>query len=450
MLCCLLFFTLAQGAEMDPKTLLPGWDLLEVNQKKVLSAQIEKLDLKELERQRALIGQETNTSKEVSTFGNYQLSGDLGDQETGKKLIAEGKVGCLIVAGGQGSRLKFTKPKGFYPVTLIKAKPLFQLFAEKILAAGKRAGRPLYVAIMTSTENHEETVLSFKEHDYFGLSRGQIFFFSQKDLPLLNPEGDLFLESPGHLAMGPDGNASSLREFVASGIWNLWNKEGISYLNYLHIDNPLADPFDAELTGFHSRFLESDMIVKCIQRENSEEKIGVMFQIDGKAGVIEYSELSKEERSLKNACANIGLYSFSMDFIHAVATRHYNELPFHKAWKAATYLTPDGISKKSEKPIAWKFEKFIFDVMPFAQNVKALLYSRKDCFAPLKNAEGDDSLTSVQEALQAKDRDVFERITGTPADSMTFELDPAFYYPTKELLEKWKGRALPATLYIDP
>ena len=153
---------------------------------------------------------------------------------------------------------------------------------------------------------------------------------------MLNSDGDLFLESKDQFAMGPDGNASSLKHFVESGIWDIWNKAGIRYLNYMHVDNSLADPFDSELTGFHEKNLSSDVIVKCIQRQNPQEKLGVMFEQKGKVVVVEYSEISKEDRearkengSLKNACGNIGLYSLRMDFVFDVATKYYHHLPFH-------------------------------------------------------------------------------------------------------------------------
>lgn len=447
----------AQGAEMNPKTLLPKWDFLKPEQQELLWSQLEEIDLQELERQRAIILQEETSLDALSVFEQYQENGNPEDLENGKKIVHDGKVGCLIVAGGQGSRLSYTKPKGLYPVTVVQNKCLFQLFAEKILAAGAQVGRPLYVAIMTSPENHEETTLCFRENSYFGLSQDQLFFFSQTDLPLLDKKGNLFLESEDRISRGPDGNASSLKQFVSSGIWDIWHKKGISYLNYMHIDNPLADPFDAELSGFHSRNPSSDVIVKCVSRQNPQEKLGVLFEQKGKVVVVEYSEIStdaREERkkdgSLKNNCANIGLYSFRMDFIQEVATAHYDKLPFHKAWKSVKYLLEDGTSRKSEQPIAWKFEKFIFDVLPFALNVKALLYPREECFAPLKNAEGDDSLFFVQAALQKRDRAIFEKISGTQPPKTRFELNPAFYYPTPELLKKWQGQSLPETPYVLP
>ena len=430
---------------------------LDMKSQEVLS-QMSKVSPQDLAAQRAAIFAEEVSFGELSTFNEFEKSGSLENKEKGAQLLAEGKVGCLIVAGGQGSRLNYVKPKGLYPVSLIKQKSLFQLFAERILAAGRLAGSPLWVAVMTSPGNHEETVQSFEENGLFGLSKEQLFFFCQEELPLLDPQGNLFLETPEKLATGPDGNASSLKHFVSSGIWDTWHKAGIAYLNYMHIDNALVDPFDAELTGYHAKNQASDLIVKCIERTNPLEKLGVLFKENEKVVVVEYSEISSSERdarkedgSLKNACANIGLYSFTMDFVREVGLSYYDKLPFHKAWKAVKYLTPEGMTQMASKPMAWKFEKFIFDVFFYAKGIKALLCPREECFAPLKNAEGDDSLLVVQHALQKRDKQVFEKVSGVfLGQTHPFELDPAFYYPSQELLDKWKQKSLPDSSYIDP
>jgi hypothetical protein len=49
-----------------------------------------------------------------------------------------------------------------------------------------------------------------------------------------------------------------------------------------------------------------------------------------------------------------------------------------------------------------------------------------------------------------KDCEVFEKISGRKASRQPFELDPLFYYPTPELLMKWKNRDLPDTPYVLP
>ena len=59
----------------------------------------------------------------------------------GRELLRAGKVGAFIVAGGQGTRLGYEGPKGEYPVTPIRNKPLFQVFAEQLLAHSRRSGK---------------------------------------------------------------------------------------------------------------------------------------------------------------------------------------------------------------------------------------------------------------------------------------------------------------------
>ncbi|MCX6951476.1 MAG: UTP--glucose-1-phosphate uridylyltransferase, partial [Verrucomicrobia bacterium] len=69
---------------------------------------------------------------------------------TGEAALRAGRVAAFTVAGGQGTRLGYDGPKGTFPVTPLKKKPLFQVFAEKIQAAGVRYGKPLHWFIMTS------------------------------------------------------------------------------------------------------------------------------------------------------------------------------------------------------------------------------------------------------------------------------------------------------------
>jgi UDP-N-acetylglucosamine/UDP-N-acetylgalactosamine diphosphorylase len=133
-----------------------------------------------------------------------------------------------------------------------------------------------------------------------------------------------------------------------------------------------------------------------------------------------------------------------MDFIRQGAYENYLNMPLHKAYKAVNYLDDKGISRMSEKPQAWKFERFIFDILPFANTVKVLVYPREICFAPLKNAQGPDSIETVQAALQHLDKITFEKITGHAAPPYPFELSQDFHYHTAELIHKWQGRLAPA------
>lgn len=262
-------------------------------------------------------------------------------------------------------------------------------------------------------------------------------------MPFLNEEGNLFLDEIDQIAQGPDGNGSSLFHFVHSGIWNGWQSQGVRYLNYILIDNPLADPFDAALIGFHAS-QGNAITTKCCLRADAYEKVGVLATIGGRVHVVEYTEMPESERCatnsdgrLKYPCANLSLFCFTMEQVKYLA---HNEMPLHLAYKSFG---------KTKEQKAWKFEKFIFDLLPMCDNVKALLYPRERCFAPLKNAEGPDSLAAVQKALQHSDRLVFETITGIKPPETQFELSQDFYYPTQDLLKKWKGRPLPSKSYVE-
>jgi len=432
--------------------ILTYWESLSNPEKQSLVRQIEMIDENLLEKLRGVIGKEISGQKTIKPLKQYLVSGSKENRAIGHELIAKGKVGCLIMAGGMGTRLKFDGPKGMYPLSQFKKKTPFQLFAERIKAAEKLYGCELPVTVMTSSLNDQVTREFFQQHERFGLSEEQLDFFMQGNLPFLSQQGDLFLDAPGHIAEGPNGNGELLHFFFRSGIWQKWKDQGVDYVNIVLIDNPLADPFDAELIG--TQFVEGcDLLVKGTEREDPKERVGVLVRIGDQVHVVEYSEMKPEDMEavapsgeLAYPCANLSLFSVTMDFIERAQE---SDLPIHRAFKALPFLDSTGALVHPERPNAWKFEKFIFDVFPYG-NVAVILYPREDCFAPLKNKEGKDSPEAVLQAIQNFDRRVFEKISGLPPSNRPFELDPEFYYPTPDLIETWKGRELPNLNYINP
>ena len=335
-----------------------------------------------------------------------------------------------------------------YPITVIEHKSLFQLVAEKVVAASKQAGRALPLTIMTSPQNDAITRRFFADHGRFGLDADQLSFFCQGQLPFLNKEGNLFLESPTTVAQGPNGNGFCFKHFAETGLLSDWISKGIAYLNVVLVDNPLADPFDAELIGFHHQN-KVDVTIKCTEKKDPDEKVGVIVKQNGHTRVCEYSEMPESERKarqtdgmLKHRCANLSLFCFSLSFVEKVSRLDDDNVPLHKAWKAAKNIAhPEGFK-------AWKFEAFIFDLLTQTDKIQALLYPREECFAPLKNGEGRDSPETVQSALQEHDRRVFAALTGVEPPMKPFELSPEFYYPTPAFQAKWRGKSLPNHSYI--
>lgn len=425
--------------------LLSEWSHLSDAQKTALSTQIHALDIGQFHKQQKLILGGKKIFSTFDVFTDFEISGKQEDLERGLECMKAGKVGCLLVAGGEASRLKIEGAKGMVPISVVKNKTLFQLFAEKVAAASRQVEQLLPLAIMTSPSNDEEIQLFFKKNQYFGLNSKQISFFSQKTLPFLNKSGNLFLEQPDLIAAAPDGNGSALLNLLESETWESWKQRGIEFVTFILVDNPLADPFDGNLIGFHARH-QNAITIKCTQRENPEEKVGIVVKRQEKVEVVEYTEIAERERqaknlegALKHSLANLSLFCFSTAFLEDLYSKGtFAQLPLHCMWKP--------VKGKTE---AWKFEKFIFDLLPFAQRVQALVYPRAQVFAPLKNATPPYDRAHVQKALQERDRLTYFQISGRVPPERPFELAQDFYYPTDKMRAKWKDQSLPDADYIE-
>lgn len=354
----------------------------------------------------------------IEPLTSYHSSGDPREIERGQKLLSQGKVGVIVLAGGQGTRLGWSGPKGTFPFTSMRHKSLFQLLLERQRAASLLYKQPLKVAFMVSPDNESESRSQLPGFD----------LFVQKTAPFLDDKG-VPVEK-----MGPCGNGEVLQNFYQSGLWQKWKNEGVETIQIVPIDNPLADPFDPNLCGFHS-LSGADATLKGILRERSDEKVGVVGVKEGKLRVVEYFELPEEERLafqgdlLKWRVAHTTLFCFSMNFVEKVKDVL---LPWHFAEKNGLY----------------KCERFIFDLLDLAEAPRAIVYPREETYAPIKNAVGENSPETARKALLAFDKRQFKRVSESEPPAL-FELDPAFYYPIPELIAKWRGRTSDAP-YIEP
>ncbi len=325
-------------------------------------------------------------------------------QEAGKIALREGKVGSVILAGGQASRLGITTPKGMISVSPILHKSLFQIFAEKIIACNAQVERALSVACMTAAQNHDATNAFFQSHNFFGLPKDSLSFFMQSTLPFLDDAGKYIIGPDGIPLQGPDGNGSLFWNMESCGLLQAWEKQGIEHIVVICVDNPLADPFDAELIGSHI-LANRDITVKAIERiamkrmamkkTDPAEHLGIIVEQGKHLKVCEYFEVSEEIQNARDSTgallfpfANISNFCFSLAFIRKFVTSKHT-LPLHKAHKKPA----------PELPPAWKFEYFIFDILEESENAGVVVYDRSTCFAPLKNNDGPYSLKMVQEAL---------------------------------------------------
>lgn len=315
----------------------------------------------------------------------------------GRELLRQGKVGAFLVAGGQGTRLGYDGPKGEYPVTPIQNKPLFQVFAEQLLAHSRDSGKPIAWYLMTSDINDAATRAFFEKQSYFGYDPANIFFFPQGMMPAFSMTGEMLLAEKDSLALSPDGHGGSLRALDKSGALADMKKRGIEHLSYFQVDNPLVHCIDPLFLGLHD-LTRSEMSSKTIPKANALEKVGNFVYADGAVQVIEYSDLPESlalqtnaDGSLRFNAGSIAIHALRVSFIERLNHGGRLSLPWHRAEKKVPYIDDTGSLIKPDKPNAVKLEQFVFDAIPLAKNAIVYTTDRAEEFSPVKNAEGVDS-----------------------------------------------------------
>ncbi|MCR9233268.1 MAG: UDPGP type 1 family protein [bacterium] len=325
--------------------------------------------------------------------------------EAGKQCLSEGKVGAILVAGGQGSRLGFPHPKGMYPVGPVRQTSLFQILVEQLRARAEQAGQPISYFIMTSDATHDDTVAYFQQNQNFGLVDENLYFFKQGTMPAVDAEtGKILLESKHHIAVSPDGHGGMLAALKNSGMFDVMREQGIDTLYYHQVDNPTAIVCDPAFLGYHLQ-RNAEVSVKVVSKRSADEKMGVVCDVDQKTQIIEYSDLpshiaerTDEAGQLMHWAGSTAIHVFNRDFLEQIADND-DQFPFHRANKKVPHLDASGSQITPEEPNAIKFERFIFDVLPVADTVLVYEIDREREFNPLKNAEGQDSPTTVHAAL---------------------------------------------------
>ena len=114
-------------------------------------------------------------------------------EEKGINAIKDNKFAVVTMAGGQGTRLGHSGPKGTFDMGLPSHKSLFELLCDTLKRANDEYGVIIPWYIMTSMENNPATIDFFKKNKYFGYPKEKIQFFIQGELPMLDEEGKIFI-----------------------------------------------------------------------------------------------------------------------------------------------------------------------------------------------------------------------------------------------------------------
>jgi len=393
----------------NQENLLRFWDQLESDQQKRLMEQVAAVDLSQISKLIKNDGKEIDWA-ELADLAESPVAIALNEThetvsreeaiERGEQMLRDGNVAMILVAGGQGTRLGFDKPKGMYPVGPISNRTLFQILIEKVMGIGEYYGKPIPLFIMTSPATHEDTVKYLDENKNFGLPNSHCQIFCQGSMPAVDSEsGDILMSSKSELFSSPDGHGGMLAALVKNGCLERLNSLGIESIYYGQIDNPLQQVCDPYSIGFH-KLLESEMTTQVVRKNAPLQKVGNFVSVDGRAQIIEYSDLpakNAEQRTengdLKFWAGSIAVHVFETKFLRRVADQA-DALPFHRAHKTVPFVDSEGQLINPESANAIKFERFIFDLLPLARNALAIEIDPEDGFAAVKNAESAETETA--------------------------------------------------------
>ena len=378
--------------------LLIFYDKLDENKQNELLKQIDEIDFDLINniysRTRDIAKQDNFKVEPINFIDKYKLKDKYKYYEDiGKKAIKEGKLACVTMAGGQGTRLGHTGPKGTFDIGLESHKSLFELLCDYLKDESSKYNVQIPWFIMTIKQNNQDTIDFFKKNKYFGYEKN-IYFFIQGELPMVDTEGKILIDENGLVKEAADGHGGVYESLLKSGMTEKMKELGVEWVFIGGIDNCLVKMVDPVLMGIA---IDKGVTAagKSVVKANPHEKVGAFCKKNGRPAVIEYSEITDEMAEARDDNGEL-LYGEShilcnLFNISAIERMGKTPLPYHSAYKKATYIDKDGNKVVPDSPNAYKFEAFLFDAFGEVDDMAILRVKREEEFAPVKNATGVDS-----------------------------------------------------------
>ena len=357
-----------------------------------------------------------NTKKEIEIKENkieaipYLDKAKLTDEQKskfnklGEEILKKGQYAVVTMAGGQGTRLGHTGPKGTFKLDVYgKGKYLFEILIENRKEANNKYGVTIPWYIMTSKENNAQTTEFLEKNNYFGYNKNYVTIFTQSELPLVDTEGKFLISKELKIKEASDGNGGTYSSLRASGALADMKERGIKWVFIGSVDNALLKMADETLLGM-AIYKNVQIASKSVVKANPHERVGVFCKMNGHPKVIEYTELPEkmaeeidDNGELKYGESHIMCNLYSIEAIEKISQE---PLMYHSAFKKNSYIDENEKEIIPEGPNSYKFESFIFDAFEFFDDIAILRGKREDDFAPVKNREGVDSPKTAKELYE--------------------------------------------------
>lgn len=390
-------------AKIGQSQLLQYYDELDETERVQLLSDIEKTNFKVVEN----IGKNEGEFKgEISPINAISLDEIKANskkyEEVGIRALKEKKVGAVLLAGGQGTRLGFDKPKGMFNIGVTRELSIFEQQMNNIKEVTNKTKVYFPIFVMTSVKNDEDTRKFFAEKNYFGYPKNRVFFFVQKTEPACDFNGKVYLEEKNRVSLSPNGNGGWYSSLMESECAKVVVGEGIEWLNIYAVDNVLQRICDPQFIG--ATLLSGVMCgAKVVKKACASEKVGVLCKQDGKPSIVEYYEMPDELKELKDDKGEL-VYRFGVILNYLFNVKKLNEivnskLPYHLAKKAVPHIE-NGVKVKPDAPCGYKFETLVVDMVKLMDTCLAYEVDRSKEFAPVKNKEGVDSVDTARALLK--------------------------------------------------
>lgn len=322
----------------------------------------------------------------------------------GEEVVKNNQYAVVTMAGGQGTRLGHTGPKGTFKLDVYgKGKYLFEILADNLQEANKKYGVVINWYIMTSKENNADTVEFLEKNNYFGYDKNKVTIFKQSELPLVDTEGKFLINKEYKIKEASDGNGGTYSSLRASGCLADMKEKGIKWVFIGSVDNALLKMIDVTLLGMAVK-KGVQIASKSVAKANPQERVGVFCKMNNHPKVIEYTELPEKmaeevdsDGELKFGESHIMCNLYTIDAIEKISKE---PLIYHTAFKKNSYIDENGKEVIPTEPNSYKFESFIFDAFELFDDIAILRGKREDDFAPVKNKEGVDSPKTAKELYE--------------------------------------------------
>ena len=384
--------------------LLKYYDELDSDEKKELLRQIEKTDFSIIDVNKSAEVSEDELIEPVAAMKLEHINeNDDRYREKGIEAIKQCKVGAVLLAGGQGTRLGFDKPKGMFNIGETKELYIFERLILNMMDVVNETGAWVPLFIMTSEKKNEDTVNFFKEHNYFGYDKEFITFFVQEMAPSVDYTGKVYMENKSRISLSPNGNGGWFTSLMKSEAVKMIDKYGIEWLNVFAVDNVLQRIADPVFVG---ATIDSGCVsgAKVVKKANPDEKVGVMCKRNGHPSIIEYYEFTDELKAVMDETGEPA-YNYGVILNYLFRVKELREIldarfPIHIVEKMIPYMNEDCEMINPDKPNGYKFEELILDMISMLKDCLVFEVDREKEFAPVKNKTGVDSVDSARMLLK--------------------------------------------------